>query len=256
MYLVAAEDSAGSCGDGAPHTQCHSRWATFPASDLAHHGEACCETARQWLGAMDFAQLNGGALHSGPRWIRSKYEWGPSKWPLHWCEALKADVIDCGAHAALAHEAFKARGLTSFRAQFVQSYGMRAVDQWRTRWTSGDASDHWLGDGYIYHEGNALVVAPGEIKLWDGSAAFWLNPKQTAGYGGVLAVRIWADEPDAGSSPLQWGGHCIPIGIWHTLDQAPANDSAVHSPASPAAGDDSARHLPPTSRPCEPAGAL
>jgi len=222
MYLVAAEEIVDLAEDVVTGTPCHSRWTNFPTSNLSHHGDACCEIARQWLGAMDFAQLNGGSLRSGPRWIRTKYEWGPSKWPLHWCEALAADVIDCGAHASLAHEAFTARGLTSLRAQFVQDYGTRAVDQWRTRWASDEASDHWLGDGYIYHEGNALLIAPGEIKLWDGSAAFWLNPEHSAGYGGLLAVRIWVDDQSQRSPSLRWGSHTIPVGTWHTLGKHPA----------------------------------
>src|SRR4028118_684722 len=63
---------------------CHAKWETFPYSQLLHHGEACCNIAREWLVAMDFAQLNGGDLMSGPRWMRKNYEWGPSIWPLHW----------------------------------------------------------------------------------------------------------------------------------------------------------------------------
>ena len=59
------------------------RWEHFPISDIAHHGASCCELARDWVGAMDFAQLNGADLASGPRWLRARYEWGPSAWPTH-----------------------------------------------------------------------------------------------------------------------------------------------------------------------------
>jgi hypothetical protein len=111
-------------GSAAPLAS--ARWQHFPDQHLSHHGEACCDVAREWIVAMDFAQLNGGDRLSGPRWLRQKYEWGPSPWPMHWCELVERKVIDCGAHAALAHEAFTARGVTAFRAQFVQRYSADA----------------------------------------------------------------------------------------------------------------------------------
>ncbi len=40
------------------------RWQNFPLSWLSHHGDGCCEVARQWIVAMDFAQLNGDGPHS------------------------------------------------------------------------------------------------------------------------------------------------------------------------------------------------
>jgi hypothetical protein len=196
-------------------------WEHFPFSSLSHHGEACCEIARQWVIANDFAQLNGSDRLSGPRWLRQRYNWGPSVWPLHWCNAVSAKVIDCGAHAALAHEAFVARGLTAWRAQFVQRYDADATDQWRYRWGEGQASDHWLSDGFIYHEGNALLVGSDELKLWDGSAGFWLNPRQHGGYGSVVAVRIFADA--AASAVFRWGDRRIVADGWNQLaDVAPS----------------------------------
>jgi hypothetical protein len=145
------------------------------------------------------AQLNGASTSSGPRWLREKYEWGPSAWPIHWCEILARKVIACGAHSALAQEAFQARGLTAFRAQFVQRYSADALDQWRQRWGEQDVSDHWLGDGVIYHEANAVLVGD-ELKLWDSSAGWWINPGPQTGYGSLIAVRI-VTEAGAASKP-------------------------------------------------------
>ena len=213
MYLVADNALAEAPRN---ETASFARWENFPVSHLSHHGQSCCETARQWFRGMDFAQLNGGGLMGGPRWIRQKYHWGPSVWPLYWCEALNTDIIDCGAHAALAQEAFEARGLTSFRAQFIQSYGDRAVDQWRTRWGQDEASDHWLGDGYIYHEGNALLVDEDEVKLWDGSAGCWLNPAHTKGYGSIRAIRVSISKPKE-SLGIRWGPHRLSINQWQDL---------------------------------------
>jgi hypothetical protein len=215
MYLDAAKAN-GVCDADPSAAAVHARWAHFPISQIGHHGTDCCECARAWLRNMDFAQLNGSDRATGPRWLRKQYEWGPSAWPLHWCEALDADAVDCGAHAAFAHEVLEARGTTAFRAQFVQCYDARAIAQWRTRWGAKEASDHWLGDGFIYHEGNAVLVGQDEVKLWDGSAGCWLNPTQTSGYGSLLAVRI-ATQGSPESTALRWGSHRVAPNIWQAL---------------------------------------
>jgi len=207
MYLVA-DKARADVGNSVSYL----RWENFPNSYLSNHGAACCETARQWFRAMDFAQSNGGLRSSGPRWIRQKYNWGPSAWPLHWCEALAAESIDCGAHAALAEEAFRARGVTTFRAQFVQRYDANATSQWRKRWSADEASDHWLAGDHIYHEGNAVQIYGNEIKLWDGSAGSWMNPSHAEGYGSVIAVRL-ASLNEA-PQDLKWGDHSIRTGNW------------------------------------------
>jgi len=222
MHSVAAESTNIVDWNGASGNAAYARWSDFPISQLSHHGRECCDGARAWLRNMDFAQLNGSDLASGPRWIRKQYEWGPSSWPMHWCEALNSQVIDCGAHAALAQEAFEARGLTAFQAQFVQSYGSNAIAQWRTRWAAADVSDHWLGEGQIYHEGNALLVGGDEVKLWDGSASCWLNPIQTSGYGGLIAVRIVTNG--ARLAPVRWGDHVVTPDVWQSLPASGASD--------------------------------
>jgi hypothetical protein len=218
MYLVAAEALGAERLEALPPAAdpC-ARWQDFPFSRLCHHGEACCEVAREWIVAMDFAQLNGGDLMSGPRWLRQKYEWGPSPWPMHWCELVERKVIDCGAHAALAEAAFEARGVPAFRAQFVQRYGGDALEQWRCRWREDQGNDHWIGDDVIYHEGNALLVGEDEVKLWDASAGWWLNPRQAGGYGSLAAVRIFAEGNFGGGDGLAWGERRLKPGMWNVI---------------------------------------
>jgi hypothetical protein len=194
------------------------QWQDFPISQVAHHGEACCDIAREWIVAMDFAQLNGASTTTGPRWLREKYEWGPSRWPAHWCEIVGRKVIDCGAHSALAHEAFIARGLPAYRAQFIQRYSADALEQWRRKWTNDSVSDHWLGADVIYHEGNALLVS-GELKLWDSSAGWWIETEQNGGYGSLKAVRIVSDPASApGPVVLRWGRHSIRPDTWYDVE--------------------------------------
>lgn len=218
MYLVAADTAeAVPPEERAGAAPCHARWQDFPSSLPCHHGGLCCETAREWLVAMDHAQLSGGDLLTGPRWLRKRFEWGPSPWPIHWCEIVERKVIDCGAHSALAHEAFTARGLTAFRAQFIQTYDAHAMAQWRTKWGAEKVSDHWLGDGVIYHEGNALLVGDEEVKLWDASAGWWINPRQAGGYGSLAAVRIFAEGRWGGGDGFRWGDYRIKPNVWREI---------------------------------------
>jgi hypothetical protein len=217
MYLDAVEERVDARAGRPAETPQHSsaRWETFPYSCLSHHGEACCDVAREWVMSMDYAQLNGGDLLSGPRWLRAKYEWGPSSWPMHWCEVVSRKIIDCGAHAALAQEAFTARGVTAFRAQFVQRYSEDAASQWRTKWGADNVSDHWISDDVIYHEGNALLVGEDEVKLWDASAGWWINPRQSGGgYGSLVAVRIFAEGQFGGGDGFRWGERRIKPNEW------------------------------------------
>ena len=190
------------------------RWEDFPYSRLSDHSGSCCRIAREWTEAMDFAQLDGGKLSSGPRWLRAKYKWGPSGWPMHWCEVVQRDAIDCGAHAALSLAVFQARGLTAFPAQLVQRFDEHATAQWGRKWAGEGASCHWLSGTHIYHEGTALLMDRSEVKLWDASAGSWIDPRQShRGYGSVAAVRIFHAPAE-----LDWGGRKLSPGVWNQLE--------------------------------------
>jgi hypothetical protein len=219
MYLVEAEEQVESRPEAEAQARPlpSDRWQDFPFSAFSHHGQACCETARQWVMAMDYAQLNGSGLTSGPRWLRARYKWGPSPWPMFWCDAVKRKTIDCGAHAALAREAFNARGLTAVPCQLVQKYSADATDQWRGAWQEEEVSCHWLDGDTIYHEVTALIVDEDEVKIWDGSAGSWVNPRQDGGYSSVLAIRIFADPAVGGGDGLRWGERRLKPNIWNQM---------------------------------------
>jgi hypothetical protein len=136
---------------------------------------------------------------------------------MHWCELVERKVIDCGAHAALAQEAFGARGVTAFRAQFVQRYCPLALEQWRTRWRADQIGDQWIGEDVIYHEGNAVETSPGEVRLWDASAGWWLNPRNSRGYGSLAAVRIFTEEGVSSGVEMRWGEHRLKANEWNAI---------------------------------------
>ena len=196
------------------------KWREFPYSTISHHGERCCRIAREWVMSIDFSQLNGGSPLTGPRWLRQKYTWGPSPWPMHWCEAVERKTLDCGALASLAHEVFTSRGVRSYPAQFIQQYTDEAACHWRQKWADDECSPHWIESDLIYHEGNAVLTAGNEIKLWDASAGWWVNPRQFGGYGGLLALRVFAPESEAGSSgSFVWGAHRITPNRWQKIER-------------------------------------
>ena len=78
-------------GGAATSTRASRTGRTFPASYISHHGAPCCDIAREWITGMDFSQLNAGHPLTGPRWLRKHFKWGPSKWPMHWCEAVQGE---------------------------------------------------------------------------------------------------------------------------------------------------------------------
>lgn len=191
------------------------KWQDFPVSRISHHGGVCCETAREWLAAMDFSNLNGGSPMTGPRWIRRYYNWGPTRWQIHWCEAIRQNALDCGAQSALANEVFAVRGVTSYPVQLVQQYSKDATEHWAQKWDGQLTSTHWIDEDLIYHEGVAVVVRAGEIKLWDASAGWWINPTQAGGYGGLRALRLIDFAGD--NSEFVWGEHKIVSNRWHEI---------------------------------------
>lgn len=195
------------------------KWQHWPASTLSHHGQACCHIAREWILSTDYSQLGGGSTLTGPRWIRHRYTWGPSRWPNHWCEAVRQETLDCGALAALAHEVFTSRGVKSFPAQFIQQFSADATRDWKNRWEGDETPSGWIMDDLIYHEGNAVLTDEGEIKVWDASAGWWVNPKQFGGYGGLLAIRIF-DAQAGPDTSYKWGQHTIVPNVWNKVERA------------------------------------
>ncbi|HEX8651583.1 MAG TPA: hypothetical protein VF708_12145 [Pyrinomonadaceae bacterium] len=198
------------------------KWQHFPASVISSHQGLCCRIAREWVLAMDYSLLNAGDPLTGPRWLRQKYTWGASAWPIHWCEAVEQKTLDCGVLAALAREIFVARGVTSFPAQLIQQYNEEASRHWYKGWDGDETSVHWIKEDIIYHEGCAVVMRGGEIRVWDPTASWWVNPKQFGGYGGVLALRICVAQTVAVNS-FTWGTHRIVPNRWRKIERARAD---------------------------------
>lgn len=221
MYLDAVstqsspvyESVGGNCG-----RPLFEAWEHWQPARVSHHGLACCEIVKEWIISTDQSLLNGGNEMTGPRWIRHKFEWGPTRYPIYWCEIGRAKVLDCGVHAALAQEVFLARGVRSFRAQMVQEFTESAAAQWQLQWEDRDAITTWMDGDLIYHEGCTIVGPDGETKLWDPSAGWWIDARSTTGYGSLRALRIVTMD---GTERFDWGGRIVPANEWTVTEPSP-----------------------------------
>src|SRR5262245_48209268 len=108
----------------APDTLERAAWMQASVSTLTDHGP-CCARARAWLIAMarshDFASTDG-LTFAAPRWLTKRWIWGPTRWPIAWCEAIKAETIDCGVFGVFALEIFRAKGLEAYPGQVLRTY--------------------------------------------------------------------------------------------------------------------------------------
>lgn len=194
------------------------KWQHFPTSQILHHGQPCCRLAREWIFSTDYLQLMGESPLTGPRWLLQRYKWGPSCWPISWCQVVRQDTLDSGALAALAIEIFAARGIHSFPVQLIQQFDESATRQYLERWEGDEASTHWIMGELIYHEACAVIVRENEIRIWHPSAGSWINPKQFGGYGAVIALRLISHV----YSPtiFYWGTHNIIPNQWQKIERA------------------------------------
>lgn len=162
--------------------------------------------------------MHGADAGAGPRWIRQRYSWGPSSWPIYWCEAVEAKVLDCGALAAISRELFNARGIECYATQFIQRYSADASENWHATWEGEqNCAPHWIRDDLVYHEGCATLMADDRIRIWDPTPAWWVKPKQFNGYGAVLAVKVSTFDR-AAARVLQWGDHSIRTNEWQRIE--------------------------------------
>jgi hypothetical protein len=191
-------------------------WEHQPISELSSHEGECCLCARQWLACMDRSFSLRGHPSSGPRWLRDRFEWGPSAWPLHWCEAVNGDSLDCGALAAISRYLFDLRGIAALPAQLVQHFSSNDALHWHEKWTLQGGDTGWIRGHLVYHEVCAVRAASDNaIRLWDPTDRLWIDDRHTGGYATTVAVRIGVQ--DGGQSQLRWGDHGLQANAWERL---------------------------------------
>lgn len=178
-------------------------------SQLSFHDDKCCAMARAWFLNMDRWPYAGNPAL--PAWIRERYEWGPSSWPLYWCEAIKREKLDCGALSALALAAFAERGVQAYPCQIIRKYDRRTIEQWRAAWGREGCLADWAVGEYAYHEVCAIVRGR-RLEVWDPSCNERVSANDNPGYGSAVALRVRGAEDR--SESFMWGSQVVPLNRW------------------------------------------
>lgn len=192
----------------------HHSWETKATSSLIHHRRECCDNARSWLLCMsksfEFSNTNTQKIIA-PTWLNSFYKWGPSKWPIPWCEVVKNKTIDCGVFAAFAKEIFEFSGFEAYSGQVIQHYSQQSLYQIKQNWEAAGYKPKWLTDSCVYHEVCAIRISHDEVKIYDPTDALWLDPDKNSGNGAVLSLRL--ELPMS----MRWGQHSLAQDQWLDL---------------------------------------
>lgn len=195
----------------------YEKWQDWQPSEISHHGQMCCEIAKEWIVSTDFSELGGASIYTGPRWLRQRFYWGASSFPIFWCEAVRRTTLDCGALAALAAEIFKSRGVPTLRAQMVQRFSAASTNQWSNSWNETNEQLRWMNGDLIYHEGCAIAANNSEIKIWDASAGWWTDPNTKDGYGSLRAICL-SSFNSSSNKIFDWGQHQIKVNQWTNVN--------------------------------------
>lgn len=199
------------------------RWVEHPSSSIVHHDRPCCDEARLWFLAYAKSVEASQAIHTRikpPHWLGQLFTWGPSAWPIAWCQIPREKTLDCGVFAALAREVFQAQGVVAHPAQALIRYNEACTDHWKDLWKSGSKKMDkrqsrelfpWIGDEVVYHEICVLELPGRDAKVYDSTFGFWIEPEKRDGFRGVLAIRT--ESPRL----LRWGGKILSFGEWVTL---------------------------------------
>ncbi|HUR22900.1 MAG TPA: hypothetical protein VMZ73_03405 [Acidimicrobiales bacterium] len=179
-------------------------------SDPVDHGSSCCAAARRWLGAVHAA---GGptAPLSGLGWISELYPWGPTQWPISWCEIVGQEKLDCGAHSAVAREVVRRSGVELLGVQLLLWAGAGDIAHWASTWRSQGVAPTWLFDEMYYHE--AVGVAGETLVVLDTTRNCRVPPDEGPGRGNAAAIRVTGGDADT----LRWGEHEVRVGHWTLL---------------------------------------
>ena len=184
------------------------RWQEV--SDPVDHGTSCCAAARRWLGAIHAAGGATAAL-SGLGWISDMYPWGPSQWPMSWCNLVEQEKLDCGAHAAVAREVVRAGGVELLGVQLLLWAGASDIAHWGATWREEGVAATWLFDAIYYHE--AVGLAGESLVVLDTTRNARVPPDAGPGNGSVAAIRVSGGDAET----LRWGRYDLAVGQWTLL---------------------------------------
>lgn len=186
-------------------------------SEPIDHGSACCRTARRWLGAVHAAGAPSAPL-TGLGWIADMYPWGPTRWPISWCELVEQEKLDCGAQAAVAREVLRDSGFAALGVQLLIRANTTDIGHWRRTWTDGGVAPNWLFERLYYHE--AVGIAADGLAVFDPTRNWRIPPDAATGDGTVAAIRVTGSP----SPTVRWGRHELTVGDWTLVPAGAGGD--------------------------------
>ncbi len=156
----------------------------IPTSRIGDHGRSCCLDARCTLLARLRHQPDIGSRLAA---VPSLIAWGPTRWPLVWCELVRDDELvgDCGVHADVASILLHDAGVAHARGRAAIRPEATFAEHWRAAWRAAGASEEWIRTVVSHHE----ILRIG-TQWWDPTEARWLpgaGARLAAGW--VVAVR-------------------------------------------------------------------
>jgi len=193
-------------------------WQHTVPTEILHHNELCCTDAKAWFLAMDASETGSESLLQPPVWLAERYLWGPAKWPMRWCEVIRAKTLECGALAALTRVSYIRRGIRAVPVQIVKLESASTVTHWKKRWEEAGFSAEWIKGRYVFHETVGIVVDSRELRIWDPTENQWIDEDGQGTTRGVVALRVCADVLDWPRN-LNWGEKTVDVNRWNVFER-------------------------------------
>jgi hypothetical protein len=185
-----------------------------PASAFVSHDAPCCRIALGWFTAM--ARSAGRMFGRAPWSLTERWSWGPTHWPLSWCEAVRRPELDCGGLAQLAEIALQEAGNEVVRVQLLECASSEHAAHWAARWSAVPGSPRWIWGEFVYHEAVG-VVAGAAMRIWDPTEGRWHESATSTNHGKIVAIRVLptVTRQEFSAPPtLDWDSRMLPIGCW------------------------------------------
>jgi hypothetical protein len=192
------------------------QWVHYPFSQIKDHGEECCSIAKAWLVALDRSKRSTESNLSAPTWVLERFPWGPSPWPIHWCEVAASEILDCGALADLTRMIIHARGVNCTAVQVILQFSADDVRHWAATWNNASQWAEWISGSFAYHEVCAVYIRDNTIRIWDPSDNTWIKPGKTGLYGTAVAIRLLSEGKE-NQRPITWENRHITPNQWQLL---------------------------------------
>ena len=188
---------------------------------IQSHPDGCCRDAKEWFKGQSRVHHALGELPSP--WLRARWHWGPLERPIHWCQIMERQVVDCGTLAALTLEGLKTVGRPALGVQLIQNYDINMVRDFEYLWRY-QGGDYWTAGTLVYHECVAVLDAQGSgIRVWDPTVETFSDGAPLFGHDSIAAIRVirYDNDPVTCGPLLNWRGFRLTLNEWNLLGQAP-----------------------------------